>query len=238
MDALTNIFKGSLPNVGPGGTPPILGGNDPGMPGVSTGGGGGTGGGGWLSKALPFLQLGMAGSGSIGNILANRSRNQVLSSEMDQMRKLQSLTPAQIIAGITSLERPLSSNLVNSVTNTVSGGLAERGLSQAPGIQASSIAQGIAPYQLQEQQLAQDAYFKKLGLPIQARPSPFGPFPATTNTNQLWQSIFQRYMPQLFQRNQVPANVANDTTGPDLIQQILQGNTPGLDFPSTQQGGG
>src|SRR6266576_1247109 len=217
-----------------------------------------TGDGGWLSKFLtsPGLKVGLAGNSAIGNILANRSRNQVLSKEMQQMDALNKLTPAQITSGISALQQPLSANLQNSVANMTQGKLAERGLSQAPGIFASELGQGLAPYQLQEQQLAQDAYFKKLGLPISARPSPFGPFPQTTNTSQLWQSLMSQFMGTADKLNNMPKQI----TEPNLINQLWTSNfngapgidswlpyitgltTPplptGTDFSSTQSGGG
>lgn len=161
---------------------------------ASTVSGGGGGGASWISKLIPLLMGGSTVAGTIGNIGANKARNSVLSSEMAQMKSLQGLTPDQIVKGIAALQQPLSKSLVSGVGNTVQGQLGERGLSQAPGIYAQSLAQGLAPYQLQEQQLAQQAYFQKLGLPISARPSPFGPFPQQTNTSQLWQSLAQRFM--------------------------------------------
>lgn len=153
-----------------------------------------TSGGGGGSDFLKLLGIGSGVAGTVGNIQANSAKNKVLSSEMDQMKTLQNLTPAQIASGTQQLEQPLSNNLVNSVGNTVQGELASRGLSQAPGIYASSLAQGLAPYQLQEQQMAQQAFFQKLGLPITARPSPFGPFPNTTNQNQLYQALATKFM--------------------------------------------
>lgn len=178
-----------------------------------------TGGASPLSKILPLILAGSGIFGTVGNIQANRARNAVLSAEMNRMNAYNKLTPAQVSSGIRSLEVPLSQDLIKSITNTVSGQMAERGLSQAPGITASAIGQGLAPYQLQEQQLAQDAYFKKLGLPISAQPSPFGPFPATTNTANIWQQLLSRYMGQ-----QLPGNVA--AAAPQIPGGIQQ---PGLD---------
>src|SRR5438046_9594108 len=113
----------------------------------------------WLSKFItsPGLKLGLAGSGAVGNIMANKAKNQVLSKEMAQMDYLNKLTPAQIASGITSLQQPLSGNLINNVTNATQANMAERGLSQAPGIFGTELAQGLAPYHIQEKQLAQDA---------------------------------------------------------------------------------
>jgi len=147
------------------------------------------GGGSIWSKIIPLLGLGSGVMGTVGNIEANRTKNQILGTELGQMKTLQNMTPAQLVAQEQSLQQPLSQNLVNSVTNAVSGNLAARGLSQAPGIQAASIAQGLAPYQMQEQQMAQQALFQKLGLPISARPSPFQTLPGTTNMSQMWQSM-------------------------------------------------
>lgn len=190
MDQITSLFQND--KVGPG---------DTGF------------GGSWLGQLLssPGLKLALAGSGSIGNILANRSRNQVLSKEMAQMQALTNLTPDAMMKGINALKTPLSSNLVSSVGNTVQGNMASRGLSQAPGIFAQAMGQGLAPYELQSQQMAMDAYFKKLGLPISARPSPFGPFPNQTNTSQLWQSLMQQFMGLNKQLN--PANNDKYTAG-------------------------
>lgn len=188
---------------------------------IFSGGGGAGGGGGWLSQIMPYLALGGAGSSLIGNIMANRSRNAVLSAEMAQMSKLSKLTPAQITQGISAIEQPLSGNLIKTLTNNVQGQMAERGLSQAPGIFAQSIASAEAPYAVQEQQLAQDAFFKQLGLPISARPSPFGPYPQTSNTNQLWQALFQRYMTP-----QGPSETPMAGNDPTVANLVAQWNTP------------
>jgi hypothetical protein len=147
--------------------------------------------GGPLSKILPAILAGTGILGTVGNIQGNQARNAVLNQQMALTKKYANLTPAQISSGVTGLEQPLSKDLTNTVGNTVQGQLAERGLSQAPGIFASSLGQGLAPYQLQEQQLAQDAYFKALGLPISSRPSPFGPFPQQTNTSAIWQNFMK-----------------------------------------------
>lgn len=145
-----------------------------------------------LSKIAPLLQVGTGIAGTIGNVEANSARNKVLSSEMQQMNFLNNLTPSQLAANIQQLQQPLSQGLTQSVGNTVQGQLAERGLSQSPGIYADVLAQAIAPYQQQEQQMATNAYFQKLGLPISARPSPFGPYPQTSNTSSIWQSLFNK----------------------------------------------
>jgi hypothetical protein len=201
-------------------------------------------GGGWLSKLLGStgLKLGLAGSGAVGNIMANRTRNSVLQQQMDYTKKLQNMTPAEMVSQISALEQPLSGNLINSVTNATQGKLAERGLSQAPGIFGTELAQGLAPYQLQEQQIATDALFKKLGLPVSARPSPFGPFPQTTNTSELWRSLQNQFMglQNQLQPNQVPNTSGIPSDAGSLLESWLspQSGLTAPDFPSTQSGGG
>jgi hypothetical protein len=143
------------------------------------------------SGIAPLAQIGTGVAGTVGNIEANNTRNSVLQQQMNYTNQLQNMTPAQLAQGIQQLQQPLSTGLAQSVGNTVQGQLSERGLSQAPGIYAQSLTQALAPYQLQEQQLATNAYLQKLGLPISSRPSPFGPYPASTNTTGTWQSLFQ-----------------------------------------------
>jgi len=197
MDSITNMFQGAN---GPNG---------------------------WLAKLFqsPLLKVGLAGSGTLGNILANRSRNQVLNQQIGYTKYLQNLTPDQVTRMISQYQKPLSSNLINNVTNTVQGQMASRGLAQAPGIFSQGIAQGLAPYEVQEQQLAQDALFKKLGLPISSKPSPFGPFPQTTNTSQLWQSLMQNFM------GIKPPNTggASAPSENNLINSLWPGVNPGVD---------
>ena len=196
------------------------------------------GGGGIIQKLLPWIMGGTAVSGTVGNILGNKTRNQVLQQQIDYTKQLQNLTPAQLTQMIAQIQQPLSDSLTRGVGNTVSAQLAERGLSQAPGIFASSLAQGLAPYQLQEQQLAQQALFQKLGLPISSRPSPFGPYPQQTNTNQIWQSLAQRFMNPSGGATQLPGN----TTAAGLDNILFPGLTPdiagGGSVPNMSSAGG
>jgi hypothetical protein len=204
----------------------------------------GTGGGGWLGFLKNVAPVASIGSSTVGNVLANRSRNQVLQAEIDRMNAYNKMTPAQVSAGVGALEQPLSRDLINSVGNVVQGQMASRGLSQAPGIYTQALAQGLAPYQLQQQQLAQQAFFQKLGLPISAQPSPFGPYPQTSNTSQLWQAMFNKFLPsQAPQPNQFNYWAANnaqptvpfqnqgpqDLTPPDLNALLsMVGSNPSL----------
>lgn len=187
-----------------------------------------------LSGLIPLAQVGTGVAGTVGNIEANSARNQVLQSEMAQMNTLQNLTPTQEAAGIAQFQRPLSQALTSAVGNTVQGQLSERGLSEAPGIYATQLSQALSPYQLQLQQQAQQAYFQSLGLPISARPSPFGPFPNQTNTSSIWQSLFSRmngggvpstgaaYNPAAAYTNADNyTGLTQPTTGPNMSQMAL-----------------
>jgi len=192
-----------------------------------------------------LLGLGAGGAGTIGNILASNKRNQALQQQLDVQKQLMSLTPEAIAKGAAAIEKPLSSGLTTSVGNAVQGYLAERGLSQAPGIQAETLSQGLAPYKLQEQQLAMNAFLQKLGLPAQAA-ARFLPYPQATDLSKLFQSLFQRPDPSInptFGTGGI--GIANQPT----IQQLtgLMGSDPnagvvspapnGID-PSLGTGGG
>jgi hypothetical protein len=147
------------------------------------------------SSTMPLWQkiagLGAGGAGTIGNILASNKRNQVLQQELDVQKQLMGLTPSAMAAGASQLERPLSAGLTSSVGNAVQGYLAERGLSQAPGIQATTLAQGLAPFKMQEQQLAMNAFLQKLGLPAQAA-ARFLPTPGSIDLSKLFQGLFSK----------------------------------------------
>lgn len=164
MDAIGKIFT-SIPGVGGGGNPI------------------------WQT----LLKLGTAGAGSIGNILASMKRNDVLNTSLNNQKNLMALAnnPNALATNISKLERPLSAGLTSSVGNAVQGYLAERGLSESPGIASETLAQGLAPYQQQEQQMAINSYLSTLGLPAQATPR-FLPYPQGTDLSKIFQSLFAK----------------------------------------------
>lgn len=110
--------------------------------------------------------IGSAGAGLFGNISAERQRSQELNNLKQQQAQAEQ-TPAQLAAQVSSATAPLNSALVSSVGNQVSGTLAEQGLSQAPGIQAQALAQGLAPFEQQNQATALQLVMKRLGLPVE-----------------------------------------------------------------------
>jgi len=76
--------------------------------------------------------------------------------------------PEAISNMVTGMTKPLSQGLVKGTENIVNASLGEQGLSQAPGIQGQVLAQALAPYQQNEQQMAIAEVFKALGMPAEA----------------------------------------------------------------------
>ncbi len=118
-------------------------------------------------KGLSSLAtLGATGAGLYGNISAEQQRQ----NELNILKKQQAaaeVSPTQLAQQVSAATQPLNRGLVQDVTNNVSGTLAEQGLSQAPGIQATALSQALAPYQQQNQATALQLVMKRLGLPIE-----------------------------------------------------------------------
>ena len=124
-------------------------------------------------------ELGATGAGLFGNISAERQKSQ----ELNYLKKQQDAvgTPAQLAQQVASATQPLDRGLVQSVGNQVSGTLAEEGLSQAPGIQATVLSQSLAPFEQQNQATALQLVMQKLGLPIQYAQALLANNPGQTN---------------------------------------------------------
>lgn len=88
------------------------------------------------------------------------------------------LDPSAISGGINRLTRPLSQNLINSITRATAPGIAERGLSTSPGMSQEITAQALAPYELQEQSLGQQAFFQGQEQPFKVGSGVAGQYPA------------------------------------------------------------
>jgi hypothetical protein len=136
------------------------------------------------SGVKDIATLGSAGAGLYGNISAERQRAQELNNLKAQQANAER-TPQQLAADVASAERPLDKALVQSVGNQVSGTLAEQGLSQAPGIQAQALAQGLAPFQQQNQQAALQLVLKRLGLPVEYAQTLLAGNPAPADLSKL-----------------------------------------------------
>jgi len=88
------------------------------------------------------------------------------------------MNPGLLSARINALTKPLSSQLVKSVTRATTPGIAEAGLATSPGMSQQMIAEALAPYQLQEQQMGQNAAFQGLTLPGQVGAGAAGAYPS------------------------------------------------------------
>lgn len=112
-------------------------------------------------NALPaIISGGSFGAGEIGNILEARKKAQYQNYINDLM-----MHPEKLAALAAKLQKPLDNSLVQGVTNTVQGNMAERGLSQAPGIFAASESQALAPYVQQNENTALQTVMQMLGMP-------------------------------------------------------------------------
>ncbi len=78
--------------------------------------------------------------------------------------------PNWVANQIRKLQQPLSANLKNAVGNQVQAQAQEAGLSGAPGLFQTALAQALAPYQFQEQQNAEQAFFNAEGASDRAYP--------------------------------------------------------------------
>lgn len=113
----------------------------------------------WLTAILG----GMTGAGEVGNIMTDMKRSKLL----DQAGAWGKMTPQQLSAKVAAATQPLSQGLTSSVGNTVQGQMAERGLSEAPGIYSGVLAQALAPYYEQNQATALQEIMAQMGIPLQ-----------------------------------------------------------------------
>jgi len=112
------------------------------------------------SGLLNLLGLGTTATGLVGNALNERTASQ-------QINKLNALdNPTKLAQEVAATTAPLNTGLVQGVENQVQGSLASQGLAEAPGIQASVLAQALAPYEQQNQQTALELVLQQIGIPV------------------------------------------------------------------------
>jgi hypothetical protein len=109
----------------------------------------------------PAVSGGTLALGEVGNLLAGRQQQNAYNA-------VTKMTPDQIARDAARTAAPLDRALTQSVTNQVSGDLASRGLSQAPGILASTESQALAPFVQQNYLAALQSVMEKLGLNLNA----------------------------------------------------------------------
>ena len=124
---------------------------------------GGGGGGGALGQTMGLA----TGPLSLMQMISQMSLASKEKSALD--REMWWAKNPQAISGlVTQMTQPLSQGLVKGTENIVNASLAQQGLSQAPGIQSQVLAQALAPYQQNEQQMALTEALKAIGLPGEA----------------------------------------------------------------------
>lgn len=131
--------------------------------------------------------LGATGAGLYGNISGDQQR----ADAAKQAQKNANLTPAQLAAQVSQATQPLNANLVQAITGNVNANMAEQGLSQAPGLQASAIAQALAGPEQQNQQTALNLVLQRLGLPAELLRS----IPPNSNMSQLLALLMRQNNP-------------------------------------------
>ena len=178
----------------------------------------------------------MVGGNPLGSILGIMGViNQMQMASKEKKALDQSLWyskhPEAIAAIARKLQQPLSAGLTKGTENIVSANLAEQGLSEAPGIQASVLTQALAPYQIREQEMAMTAALRAIGLPTEALANL-----RSTGSESDLASLLQLVLPK-----QNPAATQTDPT--DLSGLSPVGiNVPDVQYPPgtfpTDQTGG
>jgi hypothetical protein len=116
---------------------------------------------------MPALTGISLGGGIIGNLLNSITRGKEIGNLQSAEKRFAKLSPEQLSGLVSRAEQPLSQDLLNSVGNTVQADMASRGLAEAPGIFAQTETQTLAPYKLQQQQMALQLIMRQFGLPIE-----------------------------------------------------------------------
>lgn len=130
-----------------------------------------------FSTISKIAGLGATGAGLAGNLSLEAQR----AAAEKQAEANAKLTPAQLGSLVTGATQPLNASLVQAVTGNVNANQAEMGLSQAPGLTAQAVSQGLAPYEAANQQTALQLVLQKLGIPLDVLRS----LPANTNMSPL-----------------------------------------------------
>jgi len=133
---------------------------------------------------------GLAGFGTVYNILADLQRQKLQRRAAALAERYATMTPQQIAAEVRALARPLSAGLTADVGNLVQARMAERGLAQAPGIFAEEEMQALAPFMEQEYNRATQLFLQKMGIPAQYLQTAAGLTAQPQDLSALWQLLF------------------------------------------------
>lgn len=176
---------------------------------------------------LDLLGLGTAGAGTIGNIMNQKARSDQLGKISKAEKTLGN--PTQLAEQVSAATQPLNEGLVQSVGNTVSGSLAERGLSQAPGIQGTELAQALAPFQQANQQTALQLVLERLGLPIQYAQAYLGGLPGNANISPILAMLMKQGMGKPPSFTGAPDTSGIPSNTPNLLEGFINNPAPPFD---------
>jgi hypothetical protein len=166
--------------------------------------------------SLPTIISGASfGTGTLGNIIEQMKQASYQNKIMGLLNN-----PAALAAMAAKLQQPLNNGLTQAVGNQVQGSMAERGLSQAPGIFAASQSQALAPYYQQNQNEAMNAVLQLLGMPAQTFKSP-------TNNSGSLQMLLKSLQPQQ------SGGGGYDTSGMTALPTIWDSSIPSFGGGST-----
>lgn len=192
-----------------------------------------------LSTVIKVAQPLIQGFGVVSNLIQGNRQTGIQSQAINNLNQLSQLAnnPAAMSARIRALQQPLSQGLLSGVGNEVQGYLAERGLALSPSIQSQVMAQALGPYQLKEQELAQQqalAPFQELGYLTQAAQHSG---PGIANTQGLWDALSKLPTGGAGQPQITPSPNLPGQAYPQQIPRISQPpdvSPPDIQFPGTQ----
>lgn len=187
-----------------------------------------------ITSILPILQAGTAGAGLFGNVMNSITRGKEVGNLQTAEKKFASMTPEQLSGLVSRATQPLSAGLTQSVGNQVQADMAGRGLAEAPGVYAATESQALAPYELQQQQMALQLVMKQLGLPIEYAQAILQGTGGNVDTSKMLAMLMNAQ-----KGNQVPGTPAGGTDEFDsLLQSIISSGVPTPTPPSTGVGTG
>jgi hypothetical protein len=175
-----------------------------------------------LSGIAQILGLGTAGAGLFGNVMNSITRGKEVGNLQSAEKKFTSLTPEQLSGMVTKAEQPLGQDLLQNVGNLVQADVAGRGLAESPGVFAATETQAVAPYQLQQQQMALQLIMKQLGLPIEYATAILSSMGGNANVSPLLQMLMQ----QNGTSGGVPPSVPGGDNTAAILQQIIASQGP------------
>ena len=88
------------------------------------------------------------------------------------------MNPAALTSLINQSTRQLSPELIHAVTRATTPSIASRGLATSPGMSQQMVAEALAPYQMDEQQLAANTVMGGMNLPFGVGSGLAGQYPS------------------------------------------------------------